>query len=134
MNPPDNTKNYAVSLRENEKRIPESLPLIIDRINDLHEDLNIVLNNELIAKNKIRRVGIVLNDLIKIQVALKEKADAINGLLRSEEQEIRGKREKYESKEPGWVCPNVIRDIQYILQMNERTLALSRDLIQETNN
>ena len=74
MNPSNNTKNYALSLRENEKRIPDSLPLIIDKIDDLQRDLNIILNNELIAKNKIRKVGIVLNDLIDTQVALKEKA------------------------------------------------------------
>ena len=133
MNPPDNTKNYAVSLRENEKRIPESLPLIIDRINDLHEDLNIVLNNELIAKNKIRMVGIVLNDLIDTQVALKEKANIINAFLTNEQEGIRKKTEKYDSR-TGFICKKVIKDLKDILKMNERTLTLSRDLIQETNN
>ena len=133
MNPPDNTKNYAVSLRENEKRIPESLPLIIDRIDDLHRDLNIVLNNELIAKNKIRKVGIVLNDLIKTQVALKEKANIINAFLTNEQERIREKTERYDSK-TGFICKKVIKDLKDILKMNERTLALSRDLIQETNN
>lgn len=133
MNPPDNTKNYAVSLRENEKRIPESLPLIIDRIDDLHRDLNIVLNNELIAKNKIRKVGIVLNDLIDTQVALKEKANIINAFLTNEQERIREKTERYDSK-TGFICKKVIKDLKDILKMNERTLALSRDLIQETNN
>ena len=42
MNPSNNTKNYALSLRENEKRIPDSLPLIIDKIDDLQRDLNII--------------------------------------------------------------------------------------------
>ena len=133
MNPPDNTKNYAVNLRENEIRIPESLPLIIDRIDDLHRDLNIVLNNELIAKNKIRKVGIVLNDLIKTQVALKEKANIINAFLTNEQERIREKTERYDSK-TGFICKKVIKDLKDILKMNERTLALSRDLIQETNN
>ena len=133
MNPPDNTKNYAVNLRENEIRIPESLPLIIDRIDDLHRDLNIVLNNELIAKNKIRKVGIVLNDLIDTQVALKEKANIINAFLTNEQERIREKTERYDSK-TGFICKKVIKDLKDILKMNERTLALSRDLIQETNN
>lgn len=133
MNPPDNTKKYAVNLRENEIRIPESLPLIIDRIDDLHRDLNIVLNNELIAKNKIRKVGIVLNDLIDTQVALKEKANIINAFLTNEQERIREKTERYDSK-TGFICKKVIKDLKDILKMNERTLALSRDLIQETNN
>ena len=133
MNPPDNTKNYAVNLRENEIRIPESLPLIIDRIDDLHRDLNIVLNKELIAKNKIRKVGIVLNDLIDTQVALKEKANIINAFLTNEQERIREKTERYDSK-TGFICKKVIKDLKDILKMNERTLALSRDLIQETNN
>ena len=133
MNPSNNTKNYALSLRENEKRIPESLPLIIDRIDDLHRDLNIVLNNELIAKNKIRKVGIVLNDLIDTQVALKEKANIINAFLTNEQERIREKTERYDSK-TGFICKKVIKDLKDILKMNERTLALSRDLIQETNN
>ena len=133
MNPSNNTKNYALSLRENEKRIPDSLPLIIDKIDDLHRDLNIVLNNELIAKNKIRKVGIVLNDLIDTQVALKEKANIINAFLTNEQERIREKTEKYDSK-TGFICKKVIKDLKDILKMNERTLALSRDLIQETNN
>ena len=133
MNPSNNTKNYALSLRENEKRIPDSLPLIIDKIDDLQRDLNIILNNELIAKNKIRKVGIVLNDLIDTQVALKEKANIINAFLTNEQERIREKTEKYDSK-TGFICKKVIKDLKDILKMNERTLALSRDLIQETNN
>lgn len=133
MNPPDNTKNYAVNLRENEIRIPESLPLIIDRIDDLHRDLNIVLNNELIAKNKIKKVGIVLNKLIDTQVALKEKANIIKAFLTNEQERIREKTEKYDRK-TGFICKKVIKDLKDILKMNERTLALSRDLIRETNN
>ena len=134
MSRPSNITNRIRTLENENTNVPVDLYTINRYLDSLQNQIDIVLESEKLAKNKIRRVGIVLNDLIKIQLALKEKADAINGLLRSEEQEIRGKREKYESKEPGWVCPNVIRDIQYILKMNERTLALSRDLIQETNN
>jgi len=134
MSRPSNITNRIRTLENENTNVPVDLYTINRYLDSLQNQIDGVLESEKLAKNKIRRVGIVLNDLIKIQLALKEKADAINGLLRSEEQEIRGKREKYESKEPGWVCPNVIRDIQYILKMNERTLALSRDLIQETNN
>ena len=53
--------------------------------------------------------------------------------LTKEQERIRVKTERYDSK-TGFICKKVIKDLKDILKMNERTLALSRDLIQETNN
>jgi hypothetical protein len=133
MSRPSNITNRIRTLENENANVPLDLYTINRYLDSLQNQIDGVVASEQLAKNKIRMVGIVLNDLIDTQVALKEKANIINAFLTNEQERIREKTERYDSK-TGFICKKVIKDIKDILKMNERTLALSRDLIQETNN
>ena len=133
MSRPSNITNRIRTLENENANVPLDLYTINRYLDSLQNQIDGVVASEQLAKNKIRKIGLVLNDLIEKQLALKEKANIINAFLTNEQERIREKTERYDSK-TGFICKKVIKDIKDILKMNERTLALSRDLIQETNN
>ena len=133
MSRPSNINNRIRTLENENANVPLDLYTINRYLDSLQNQIDIVVKSEQLAKNKIRSVGIVLNDLIKTQVALKEKANIINAFLTQEEEGIGKIYGRYDSK-TGFICKKVIEDLKHILEMNERTLSLSRDLIEEINN
>lgn len=133
MDRPDNITTRITSLKNQNSNVSIDLYTINRHLDKLQDQIEVVNRNEQLAKSKIKNISDNLDELIKTQVALKEKADIIKAFLKREEKVISKQREKYTSKKGG-ICKQVIRDIKDVLKMNERTLALSRDLIEQINN
>lgn len=98
----------------------------------MQNQIDVVIVNDQLAKNKIINIKHTLDELIKTQVALKEKATLINKFLIDENKRILEQKLKYKDKKGG-ICKLVIADIKKVLEMNDRTLGLSQDLIQQIN-
>ena len=111
MSRPSNITNRIRTLENENANVPLDLYTINRYLDSLQNQIDGVVASEQLAKNKIRKIGLVLN----------------------EQETIREKTERYDSK-TGFICKKVIKALKEKKKMNERTLALSRDLIQETNN
>jgi len=133
MTRPNNITNRIRGLEQVNNNVPIDLYSINHNLDKLQDEIKIVLNNELIARNKINNIDNRVRELIETQRALKEKASLINKFLTQEHKRIKDRTEIY-NKKTGFICKQVIKDIKEVIKMNERTLALSRDLIEQTNN
>lgn len=127
-----NTKEYLSRLQEQERRIPTNLPNLIEQIDQIQLYLNATLENELIIKNKIAKVDTVLKKLIENQIKIKKEAERIGAFLKGESTLLRGHKDKYDDKTQKF-CRNILKDLKSVIDINNRSLALSQHLINEIN-
>ena len=108
----------------------EGLGKIMTQIDDIQDVLTNLRKQELIVKNKNEKVSLVIKDMIKYQISIRDKAELISGFLEKEESLMRDKTRRYDDK-TSRVCKRVLSDLKDIILTNNRTLGLYRDLISE---
>ena len=127
-----NTKDYLSRLQEQERRVPPNLPDIIEQIDQIQLYLNMVLENERIVKNKIAKVDNVVKKLIENQIKIKKQAERIGAFLKDESTLLKVHKDKYDDKTRKF-CRNILKDLKSVIGINNRSLALSQDLIDVIN-
>ncbi len=127
-----NTKDYLSALQEEERRVPPNLPDVIEQIDQIQLYLNATLENERIVKGKIAKVDNVVKKLIENHIKIKKQAERIGAFLKDESALLRVHQDKYDDKTRKF-CRNILKDLKSVLDINNRSLALSQHLINEIN-
>ena len=128
MNNPDNVKRFIQSEYSDEYNADHGLGKIMVQIDEIHDAMMLVNQNQKRAHEKIKQIRLALNKIIKNQTDVKEKVEVLEGTLSSHREAVDAliAPDNRKSKKLQKICKD-------ILLSNKRTLDVANSLILDIN-